>query len=351
MHAKEVIQSLEKEVQKLRTDNIAKDQIIKKLQNYPKAQNNTTSDFMLPSEFKKQWEALTHDYLMDLFSEFLESQETFAKLAQSLMKLIIEYAEQQINKKVSVISGILGGCEEFSLKKYMQYFFQEHCSSAFESPKTEKVRTKYWNRVCDLVSSRQFESLTKSKEFQNFTELMHKLSLHINLNEPKLVVNFKESIERRVLNSPEDFYCIDGFPKKGHKCIVVVPEVTRGNYAYQNIKPAVLIQNDPYKTPPKSHRHSPVVEKFLRSSPLEHTKNPQCPMCRPKLPCSSCSKSALMAIAERVQINSALNRYSVRVRAYSSNLLQQSSDTKSSLLALNLSKAANKSRSQLFNKY
>jgi len=42
-----------------------------------------------------------------------------------------------------------------------------------------------------------------------------------------------------------DYYCIDGFPKEGYPCIVVLPPPYRSGYVYQGIKPAVIVLNSP----------------------------------------------------------------------------------------------------------
>jgi hypothetical protein len=42
-----------------------------------------------------------------------------------------------------------------------------------------------------------------------------------------------------------DYYCIDGFPKEGYPCVVVLPPPYRSGYVYQGIKPAVIVLNDP----------------------------------------------------------------------------------------------------------
>jgi hypothetical protein len=38
-----------------------------------------------------------------------------------------------------------------------------------------------------------------------------------------------------------DYYCIDGFPKEGLPCVVVMPPPFRQGYVYQGIKPAVIV--------------------------------------------------------------------------------------------------------------
>ena len=38
-----------------------------------------------------------------------------------------------------------------------------------------------------------------------------------------------------------DYYCIDGFPKEGYPCVVVLPPPFRQGQVYQGIKPAVIV--------------------------------------------------------------------------------------------------------------
>ena len=41
-----------------------------------------------------------------------------------------------------------------------------------------------------------------------------------------------------------DYYCIDGFPREGYPCVVVLPPPYRQGYVYQGIKPAVIGLSD-----------------------------------------------------------------------------------------------------------
>jgi hypothetical protein len=42
--------------------------------------NNTTSAFILPSEFKKQWEVMVFEQLLDVFGAFIDNHTTFLSL-------------------------------------------------------------------------------------------------------------------------------------------------------------------------------------------------------------------------------------------------------------------------------
>ena len=41
-----------------------------------------------------------------------------------------------------------------------------------------------------------------------------------------------------------DYFCIDGFPKEGNPCVVVLPPPYRQGYVYQGIKPAVIVLSE-----------------------------------------------------------------------------------------------------------
>ena len=41
-----------------------------------------------------------------------------------------------------------------------------------------------------------------------------------------------------------DYYCIDGFPREGNPCVVVLPPPYRQGYVYQGIKPAVIVLSE-----------------------------------------------------------------------------------------------------------
>lgn len=47
------------------------------------------------------------------------------------------------------------------------------------------------------------------------------------LTDVTLEVTFSEHLDYRVYDKPDDFYCIDGFPKNSPPCVVIVPPVMR----------------------------------------------------------------------------------------------------------------------------
>ena len=50
--------------------------------------NNTSSAFTLPSEFKKLWDELVKELIIDAFPDFLDQYKMFVSLVQELFILI-----------------------------------------------------------------------------------------------------------------------------------------------------------------------------------------------------------------------------------------------------------------------
>ena len=91
-----------------------------------------------------------------------------------------------------------------------------------------------------------------SDDFVRFTRAVVKLQLHMVLSEPPIEMQLL-SVDQMLKDGPDedkfeywmynksDYYCIDGFPKEGLPCVVVLPPPFRQGYVYQGIKPAVIV--------------------------------------------------------------------------------------------------------------
>ena len=53
--------------------------------------NNTSSAFTLPSEFKKLWDELVKELIIDAFPDFLDQYKMFVSLVQELFILVREW--------------------------------------------------------------------------------------------------------------------------------------------------------------------------------------------------------------------------------------------------------------------
>eukprot|EP00340_Litonotus_pictus_P009946 CAMPEP_0170530854 /NCGR_PEP_ID=MMETSP0209-20121228/54764_1 /TAXON_ID=665100 ORGANISM="Litonotus pictus, Strain P1" /NCGR_SAMPLE_ID=MMETSP0209 /ASSEMBLY_ACC=CAM_ASM_000301 /LENGTH=152 /DNA_ID=CAMNT_0010824625 /DNA_START=30 /DNA_END=485 /DNA_ORIENTATION=- len=85
---------LEKDLFKARTQNKKHEVDMKKLQDklsvFGKNSNNTSNTFLLPSEFKVQWDQLVKDSVMEAFDLCSDSAELLALLVQTSMEIIFQ---------------------------------------------------------------------------------------------------------------------------------------------------------------------------------------------------------------------------------------------------------------------
>ena len=79
-----------------------------------------------------------------------------------------------------------------------------------------------------------------NEDFLEFAQAAHELALAMLLNTPQLSLPFAPSIHYQRF-SKTSFYCVDGFPKEGAPCAVVLPAPQREGYAYVGIRPSVVV--------------------------------------------------------------------------------------------------------------
>ena len=65
-----------------------------------KEQNNTTSDFELPSEFKAKWDCVIKNGIIDAFGEWFEEQEKLVKMVQIVIGITEKMAEEEYRGRV-----------------------------------------------------------------------------------------------------------------------------------------------------------------------------------------------------------------------------------------------------------
>jgi hypothetical protein len=248
----QVVGKLEKELSRLRSELRRSEVTVKKLQDAAGASslnhNNTSSAFALPSEFKKSWEELVQENLLDVFSGFLDNHFYFVRLVQDLLKETLGRLDDAVEAKVKALCSVLGLGDDAAsaLKKSNLKVLQDFSTTTF--PLSEEfvgqVKGGYLTRVEGYLPPDQLDELRQVLESDDFAQILitlHKVGLHISLNDPPLKLPFPEALEYLKFEKPEDFYCIDGFPKGQPPCVVVLPPVMREKFAYQGIRPAVLI--------------------------------------------------------------------------------------------------------------
>jgi len=137
------------------------------------------------------------------------------------------------------------------LEVKFQSVFQEYslCIFKLEDSQIEAiVSEKYLPRATALlgVDEEAVEMLddnAKSPDFSRFVRAAFKLNLHMFLNDPPISMGVQphsQRVEKQSLieqfefwmYNKNDYYCIDGFPKEGNPCVVVLPPPYRAGYVY-----------------------------------------------------------------------------------------------------------------------
>lgn len=357
--AKEVILGLEKETARLRAEGKRSENLIKKLQDSASIngqnQNNTSSAFLLPSEFKKSWESFTMENILDLFSQFLHSPTEFVFLVQGLIKYILQIVKEEIASKLNVVCKVLGsedGAKE-RVKKGLLKLFQDNYASAFPCPEAKKLGQGFINTLA-LGLVPKVKGLIFTNEFATFVGKMHSIAVHMLLNDPALELFFPDTQEYITIDRPDEYYYIDGFPLENPKGILVVPSVMRNSHPYANIKPSVLLipksDTDHVKAiSDSSDADQDSYPPLQKKSKSFHKK--ECKNCKAKTPCPSCSKITLLALAKRIPNLNPSQRYLNRVQSNSSfDGSHQIEKTVKNVLARRLSEAARKMDKKVFAK-
>ncbi len=247
--AKSIVESLEKEIFKLRVEIKKSESTVQKLQEATSLnaqnQNNTSSNFTLPSEFKKNWEILVQESILDVFTIFFDRHFELFHLVRCLFQVVYKRIEDSINDKLKEICRIFALPEQSAdgLRKGFLKLLQDQCKVLFPCPEIESIKRDYYDKVKEFLeddSSKDYEEMAEMSEFEEFVKSVHGLCVYMLLSEPPLIVPFTEYLDYKVFKT-EDFYCIDGFPKNSLPCVVILPPAMRNNFAYQGLKPAILI--------------------------------------------------------------------------------------------------------------
>lgn len=262
---------LEKDLFKSQTQNKKDNMMIKKLQEmtamYGKTTNNTSNSFLLPSEFKTNWETLVKDLIMEAFENIFDDNALLAHLVQDTMRVVYEEARRLIKEKIIVVLKCLNILENegdqknnptSTIDKFLIKFrllFQEYFSLIFNfteefSDKVKAEIEKIIKENSNKLSSREkdIKADLDSKGFKSFICSAFKLCIYMLLHEPRLTINIQTHTNRHLCYyyyNKSDFMNIEGFAKENSPCIVILPPpLLRSNFSYQGIKPAVYIVAD-----------------------------------------------------------------------------------------------------------
>jgi len=179
------------------------------------------------------------EYFIDTFGDFFNDHPLLLRLVKSTFQAVqnslSEKKERITNSILSTLS-VPVNLKEVFVKRYLNKIFQEYALNIFEF--TEAHAALICSKLSD--TSQTVKNWLKLHEFKKFLSVLHKLYLHMELSEPKIDIEI--NIEKSKYDK-ELYHCLDGFPKEGMDCIVIVPAPKRQGQIYQNIKSAVIIVN------------------------------------------------------------------------------------------------------------
>ena len=244
--AKNIIQSLESELIKSRSKCKTLESQLKKVQANNNLiqvnQNNTSSSFMLPSEFKKLWESATTDLCFNLFHQFLPSPNTFASLTRHLCTIISESVHSKLNSILLSLQSHLSLADTKPIKTHLLKLLQDSSSQAF--PCNHSRISSLFLKTSKKSDQSALKSLILTEEFKLFVHTFHSISVYMALTEPVLTISFPSKPVIIKITNPEDFLLIDGFASINSNALIVFPEVTREGSRYLPCKASVLVLSE-----------------------------------------------------------------------------------------------------------
>ena len=244
----------EEEIKILKQTINEKNQYLQKLQSIISRyglsiSNDTSSSFLLPSEFKSQWENFTNNTLIESFENTYDDPHIVSFLSQETIKLLYKTVYNDIQEKVRKIMEILNipNNEKESINTFfykIRFIFQEYFSSIFMFSEHEKIINKLSlihfniNRKEDLMND------LKSNQFKKFINEGYKLCSYMNLHSPVLTLKGNEFVY--LFYSKRHHNNIEGFGKDNSVCLVTMfPPMLNKTFFYQGIKPTVYIISNP----------------------------------------------------------------------------------------------------------
>ena len=128
------------------------------------------------------------------------------------------------------------------LSTKLQSVFKDYSTQIF-SYKTEQIKkvieSEYKPRCESILSGDDdamdmFEDNVGTPDFIRFVQAIVKLQLHMVLNDPPIELSMLCNEERDKktelvekyefwMFNKNDYYCIDGFPREGYPCVVILP--------------------------------------------------------------------------------------------------------------------------------
>ena len=184
---------------------------------------------------------MINEYFIDAFNDFSHDHLSLLQLVKAVFRGVEERvleAKDQLTK--SIMSSLNIQSNKDFESQYLLQIYQDFSLDIFKLKEEDykRIITKIESFIKDI----NYKMWLECSELRSFIEKLHRLYLHMILSNPSIELSFDKIVYTEF--NKLTCHCIDGFPKDGSQCVVVIPAPTKEGSAYQSIKPSVLlIQN------------------------------------------------------------------------------------------------------------
>ena len=227
-----------------------------------KSLTNTSSKFILPSEFKQMWDCIAQENLLDTFIDFFDDQVIAYEIVSEFFYLNIELFKENFVSKIRKIfeSLKIPLLDQTSLSGIIKFFrplIEEFYDNIFYDPvETEeyfksiskKLMFNMTNNNIIKESDSLYDNLRdilESNYFKEFVNIMKKIVLYCEMHEPPLQINIPPIGQRKPIIKffkSTEIICIDGSPSDDKEYLVLIePPILKNSYYYMSLKPIVVV--------------------------------------------------------------------------------------------------------------
>ena len=137
-----------------------------------KNQNNTSSHFILPSEFKMKWENILKNLLPNVFMNFLENPFIFMNIVQEIFIKIRNFSIQHIdsiNKRLMALLNI----QQDQARNFSQHtlmIYQNYMQQVFVLTKEDikGIKAQAQEAVDNVIQHEQYGMLDNAQDQEKF---------------------------------------------------------------------------------------------------------------------------------------------------------------------------------------
>eukprot|EP00826_Nyctotherus_ovalis_P051865 TRINITY_DN6508_c0_g1_i9.p1 TRINITY_DN6508_c0_g1~~TRINITY_DN6508_c0_g1_i9.p1 ORF type:complete len:522 (+),score=142.49 TRINITY_DN6508_c0_g1_i9:429-1994(+) len=124
---------------------------------------------------------------------------------------------------------------------YLSPIFQDFSLNIFGFDEFYGKACKHIEDSLSIYQALSTDNWIHSEDLKAFLKVLHKLYLHMLLSEPKVELSINTAASQYSEFKRSLHYCLDGFPKEGAACVVVIPSPVREGKVYQGIKESVVM--------------------------------------------------------------------------------------------------------------